>query len=573
MRTIRFWGGLAAAMATAVVATPTEATACGCFAPPNPATPVVQAGEEIVFAMKDGMITMHVRVQNSGPAETFGWLLPLPAEHALELGTEELFDTLRQSTAPRFALDWRFEGDCNWGGGGDAGVVASDGGFAPGNNNTGGQEQPPSVLVRREAVGPYDAAILRADDQVEMLAWLRDNGYFVPDPLGEAVGPYIREGGFFLALKLLSDRDAGDISPIVLEFPAELPMIPMILTQVGAENDMPVTAYVLGQHRAIPRNYRHTVIDLAHIDWFRGGNNYQDVVTKAVDEAQGHHSFVTEFSGSSTPFAGNLAFPGRFGTRESLAAITEAGAYAAALRNRGFTWTTTLVAILRETFEMPESVRDAGFGEDVFYANLDWFLGPYRERNPERFEGADFSFDPEVLTERLWNTIVAPIQSAAEMLRANPTLTRLFTTLSPDEMTKDPVFSFNPTLPEVDNLHVARFTQTCAAGQLPEPVGVLELPDGRSFETSAADWTQTRADVLAPASARIEILREEGAPDVEVDNTQTGPSAGPGVGPGDDAGSARSANCQATGSAQVSLLGLGLLVAVARRRRADPRIS
>ena len=33
------------------------AEACGCFAPPNPTVPVVQAGERILFAMKDGVVT------------------------------------------------------------------------------------------------------------------------------------------------------------------------------------------------------------------------------------------------------------------------------------------------------------------------------------------------------------------------------------------------------------------------------------------------------------------------------------------------------------------------------------
>lgn len=545
---------------------PVDAIACGCFAPPNPATPVVQAGEQIVFAMKDGMVTMHVRVQYSGPAEEFGWLLPLPAEPTLEVGTEAIFDSLRQATLPTFRLQRTVEGQC-WQSGVDAGAnVGVDGGVAPGNNNTSGQPQPPSVLVRRETVGPYDAAILRADDQQQMLDWLRDNSYFVPDPLGQAVGPYIRPGGFFLALKLLSDRDAGDISPLVLEYPAELPMIPMILTQVGAEENMPVTAYVLGAHRAIPRNYRHTVLDLAHIDWFRSGRNYVDVVTAAVDEAEGHHSFVTEFSGDAASIADAIAWSGRYGERASLETITAAADYAAALRNRGFDWNTTLVAILQDTFNMPEGVRQAGFEADVFYANLDWFLGPYRDQNPEQFEGADFAFDPIALTERLWTSIVEPTRAAAQLFREHSKLTRLFTTLSPDEMTKDPVFSFNASLPDVDNQHLARFTQRCAEGGGLNPVGVLELPDGRTFETTPGDWSLSRDSLDAPASARIEVLREEGAPDVEVDNTRAVPGSGPGTGPGDADGSARGSSCSNTGGAELGgLLMLGVLALGLRR--------
>ena len=40
-------------------------------------------------------------------------------------------------------------------------------------------------------------------------------------------------------------------------------------------------------------------------------------------------------------------------------------------------------------------------------------------------------------------------------------MTRLFTTLSPEEMTKDPVFSFNPDLPEVSNEHLGTVIYHC----------------------------------------------------------------------------------------------------------------
>ena len=52
--------------------------------------------------------------------------------------------------------------------------------------------------------------------------------------------------------------------------------------------------YVLGDARAIPRNFRHAVINDEHIQWFDNGRNYRDVVSAAVDEATDRHAFVTE---------------------------------------------------------------------------------------------------------------------------------------------------------------------------------------------------------------------------------------------------------------------------------------
>src|SRR5262245_9694545 len=79
-----------------------DASACGRFTAPNPAEQVVQAGEQLVFAVKNGLTPANIRVQYSGKASEFGWLLPLPSVPTLELGTDELFSKLSQLTRPRY---------------------------------------------------------------------------------------------------------------------------------------------------------------------------------------------------------------------------------------------------------------------------------------------------------------------------------------------------------------------------------------------------------------------------------------------------------------------------------------
>ena len=41
-------------------------------------------------------------------------------------------------------------------------------------------------------------------------------------------------------------------------------------------------------------------------------------------------------------------------------------------------------------------------------------------------------------------------------MNASKYLTRLLTIVSPEEMTKDPIFAFNPDLPDVSNQHTAK---------------------------------------------------------------------------------------------------------------------
>ena len=88
-----------------------EARACGCLAPPDVSQPLVQAGEEVVFAVENGKIIMHVKIRYSGRAGDFGWLLPLPSVplnslgmQGIDVGVDELFAQLETRTQPTYVL-------------------------------------------------------------------------------------------------------------------------------------------------------------------------------------------------------------------------------------------------------------------------------------------------------------------------------------------------------------------------------------------------------------------------------------------------------------------------------------
>ena len=57
---------------------------------------------------------------------------------------------------------------------------------------------------------------------------------------------------------------------------------------------------MLGDGRAIPRNFHHAVVNDARIDWQTGGQNYNDLIIKAANAAPEKHAFVTEYAGSSS---------------------------------------------------------------------------------------------------------------------------------------------------------------------------------------------------------------------------------------------------------------------------------
>src|SRR5205823_7476607 len=106
--------------------------------------------------------------------------------------------------------------------------------------------------------------------------------------------------------------------------------------------------------------------------------------------------------------------------------------------------------------------------------------------------------------------------AAASLFQEHRYLTRLYTTLSPEDMNQDPVFSYNPELPDVSNLHQAVETFNCSwvgkaesAAITTEQGFVIQLPDLQNPSVALASL---------PASARIEVLREQGPPEVVTDN-------------------------------------------------------
>lgn len=548
-----------ASAATLLVLSPSRADACGCFAPPDPSVPIVQAGERIVFSHEDGVVTAHIQIQYAGEATEFGWLLPLPSvpKDGLQLGVEELFTQMINTTQPKYRLNRVTPESCEFQFGGRFGGIAND-----------AQNAPPSesddLVVVEDSIGPYDYVILNASTKDEMFDWLVTNGYFIPTGTEDVVKPYIYEGAYFLALKLRKGNDAGDIQPVVLRYEADYAMIPLVLTSVAANPNMGIQVWVLGEHRAIPRNYRHTVLNEEHIDWFDAGSNYNDVVIAATNEADDGQSFVTEYAGTVEPMKDLLDYDGRFGTYEELSQIDEAIPYLQYLRVRGFAFGGSLVSLLRANFPFPTQLEARGLDEDSFYSFADIYLDQFRNDFPEEYEQAGYDdFDSVELTNKIWERVVTPTLEAGALFDKYPKMTRLYTTLSPDEMTKDPVFSFNPSLPDVDNVHEATFTYLCDAAQdgSDNTPGILELPDGRRFylENEAAWDTKNRSTV--PYSRRIEFLREEGPPEVEVDNTTNLSTSTAG-----DRGCACSSERETTNglTSLLAVLGIGL---VAMRRR------
>jgi hypothetical protein len=178
------------------------------------------------------------------------------------------------------------------------------------------------------------------------------------------------------------------------------------------------------------------------------------------------------------------------------------------LLQQGFPRDSQMQNLMRKHIPMPQSLVEQGVTEQQFYNNL--------EAYEDALAADGFVFDAAAFVADLDERVIAPLRDTQALLDSKPYFTRLFTTVSADEMTRDPVFSQNPDLADVSNRHTAKATPTCGEPNEP-PVSVLiELADGRTFEVTGPfeqNWPEISYPDPAPdepAAARIELLGESG---------------------------------------------------------------
>ncbi len=478
-----------------VVALPGDARACGglfCNGGPTPQNPfaplpVAQNGENVVFAITPDpaggapTIEAHIQILYTGDAAKFSWVVPVDAAPTLGTGTDRLFTALAGVTTPQFVPNYITSGTCiadpqpmyePGTAGGAFNGMSFDAAASDSSAN-------PSVQVSFQgAVGPFDAAVIKSDDPTALKKWLVDNGYTVSDAAAALIDAYVKENKFFVALKLLNGVGVSQIQPITLKFRGAEACVPLRLTAIAANPDMPVLVWVLGDKRVAPRGYLELEIDEARINWSSGGANYggpTGLVSLAANEAGGN-AFITEYAGPASVARAQVFANGQINLDVLGQAMTPP-AYVQALISMGLAGDPLVLGLLDQYLPMPDAVKKMGVTDVQFYGNLSMYWG-------------QFAFPPfnlAAITDGISKSVVAPRMNAQMMIDAHPMLTRLNTFISPEEMTKDPFFFEAKDLPAVSNVHTATIRTMCGNQQYTEcnaPVR-LELADGRMVSLRA----------------------------------------------------------------------------------------
>lgn len=556
---------LLCALSPAVVAAATffaapEVNACGgtfCDAAPQP-MPVDQTGENIAFVMQDGWVEAHIQIQYDGDPERFAWIVPVMAEPEVTVGSDLMFRELLAATVPTFEVR-RSSVNCgddsqggSFGCGDFDGAYLADGEFS---GDSGGEQDGPEVVAQGQA-GAFEYAVLDGGTVEGVTQWLLDNHYQVDGDAEPILRHYLDEGFLFLAFKLRSGAGVNEIHPVVVRYEGDEPCVPIRLTAIAAQEDMGIRAFFFGEHRVAPTNYRMLELNPLALDWADPTNSYLDLVSRAVDlPGANGRAFITEYAGSPDVVQAEFIFNFAWDSSSYLDIGPE-----------------QVVSVL-----MNQQLMFCGGGECLFAHPqvpplLERHLPPPPDVRPDAFYEC-LSCYSEWIDEDAWSDeafaadfeerIVAPARAARRLVTEHPYLTRLFTMISPHEMTADPVFAERRDLEPVSNLWTATLVNDCEG----EDEDYYEFPDGQRLAVDP----DGRVPESQPLALLIEEYPAEGAPMTLEDNLETADAAredwNAAIGLGQDEG----CNCRSTrrtwGSGIVWMLGIFGFAWIARRPR------
>lgn len=526
---------VAAALALPIVATPTSAQACGgFFCNAQTQTPVYQQGERVLFAQYDGLVTMHIEVMYGGDDPSkFAWLLPvpdvpkgadgqpLPLDKAVSISMPELFTTLQAQTNPSFTVtrqaDPSYDACMGQRPQPTSNGFADSFGGADTTASDSGSSQPPVVILEEAKVGPYDAQLLEATSSDGLYNWLNTNGYYQDPAAKPLLAYYLSLGYKFVGIRLQADKEVDDLQPLSLRLGENAPCVPLRLTSIAAAADMPILVWVAGNARAVPKNFIHAEVNPQALAW-PSASNYAEMVTAAIDMAVGR-AWVTEFSGTSQFLDGQFS-------QTANSNLDAAADLKTLLEQSQFTLGNyaKYVDVLRDEVPKPSTLRGYPYecnfcsdnddyipSDDEFYSSIVYYASLP--------DSPVVAIDLDRLKARLIAEIVEPEAGIREIFERTTHLTRFFTTIDPENMSKDPIFAFNPALPDVSRVHnvnnvVYGNGKDCSAAAV-----VANYDDGSTYTYTCAIgedcWNNALTASAVPGASplkNVQVLDETGEP-------------------------------------------------------------
>jgi hypothetical protein len=202
---------------------------------------IYEPSQKAVIFYAEGREDMVLSVKYQGNADDFAWVVPVPSQPDVEVADPQLFWELAELT--RLILPHQ-----------------SDGFFT-------GAESPQGHgvdVLEEKTVGPYDVAVLSAENPSALADWLNANGYSFPETGEAIIEEYIRKGWYFVASKISTGEagitDEGNIEPLILSFDTDRIVYPLKISSVSSDF-CEVLLYVFARRSVVPDEYRFLTLN------------------------------------------------------------------------------------------------------------------------------------------------------------------------------------------------------------------------------------------------------------------------------------------------------------------------
>lgn len=216
---------------------------------------------KVVFVRHDGKTVITMVNDYQGALQEFALVVPVPSvlqRGQIHVTENALVDHLDAYTAPRL-VEYFDEDPCR---------VREElrATALPASPQQAARSDALGVTVEAEyAVGEYDIVILSAEQSGGLLAWLRQEGYRLPDGAGPRLEGYLAAGmKFFLAKVNLEEQSKLGFSylrPLQIAFESEQFMLPIRLGTLNATGPQELFVFLLTrQGRVEAANYRTIAI-------------------------------------------------------------------------------------------------------------------------------------------------------------------------------------------------------------------------------------------------------------------------------------------------------------------------
>ncbi len=169
--------------------------------------PITRIGEQNTYvSYKDGIETFVIRPGFRGNVEEFGMLIPFPTPPALRKVPDAIFNQLANAVDPPEIVVYAYPEPTN--------AIAFNGAVQQSAQMQLTQDSGRVVVLRQEAVGMYEVAVLEAGSAAALKKWMDAHGFKYPEGMDKPCNEYVEAGWCFVAVKTkVGAKDDANAQP------------------------------------------------------------------------------------------------------------------------------------------------------------------------------------------------------------------------------------------------------------------------------------------------------------------------------------------------------------------------